>query len=125
VRGAIGQQKAPETLLDRRTVLPNAPARIELAPQVIVEKQALDCFTNQNLPALLEALGADRYVVYGVVTEYCVRCAALGLAKTGKQVEVVADAVQSLSGEAGQAAFDELAAAGVSLTTVSACSGET
>ena len=40
---------------------------------------------------------ADRYVVYGVVTEICVKLAAFGLLKTGKRVEIVTDAIRSLN----------------------------
>jgi nicotinamidase-related amidase len=55
-----------------------------VANQIIVEKQALDVFSNPNFPALLDRLAADRYVVYGVATDYCVRCAVTGLLGTGK-----------------------------------------
>ncbi|MGH9653780.1 MAG: cysteine hydrolase family protein, partial [Bryobacteraceae bacterium] len=72
------------------------------APQIVVEKQQLDCFTNPHLRPLLEMLTAERYVVYGVVTELCVRCAAFGLLETGARVEMVTDAIQSLDGQAGE-----------------------
>ena len=49
-----------------------------------------------NLADLLERFAAERYVVYGVVTEICVKLAAFGLLKTGKRVELVTDAVRSL-----------------------------
>lgn len=120
VRGTAGQQKPPETLLEPRLVVPLAPGDYPIgeARQVIVEKQALDVFTNPNLPALLDRLGAERCVVYGVVTEYCVRCAALGLLRTGRRVELVRDAVRSLDPEAERRTFDEIVAAGGVLTTV-------
>ena len=47
--------------------------------QIILEKQQLDLFTNPTLPKLLEELAADEYVVYGVVTEYCVKLAPFAL----------------------------------------------
>src|SRR5580700_5699780 len=60
VAGTTGQLKPGETLV---------------ANQIIVEKQALDVFSKPEFPELLRRLGADRYVVYGVATDYCVRCA--------------------------------------------------
>ena len=119
VAGTLGQRKPASTLLSRRSVVSTRPGDIpaSLEPQIIVEKQALDAFTNPNLTPLLERLGAGRYVVYGVVTEYCVRCAALGLLKTGAEVLVVTDAIQTLKEEDGRRALDELTGGGAKLTT--------
>jgi nicotinamidase/pyrazinamidase len=117
VKGTHGQHKAAGTLIEQHSIIPTSPGPLNLAPQVIVEKQALDCFTNVNLPPLLDALGADRYVVYGVVTEFCVRSAVFGLLRTGRQVEVVADAIRSLSEDASRAALDEFIRRGARLTT--------
>lgn len=86
VAGTAGQQKPQQTLLDKRVRVPNVAAEysVDGARQIILETAAIDCFTNPNLPGLLAHLDAERYVVYGVVTEYCVRCAAMGLLATGK-----------------------------------------
>jgi len=98
IAGTTGQQKPQCTLRATRVVIPNRPVdlRIEGAEQIILEKQQLNLFTNPNLPRLLEMLEADAYVVYGVVTEYCVKDAALGLLATGKPVTLVTDAIRSL-----------------------------
>jgi hypothetical protein len=103
VAGTAGQQKPAATLLEKRvtissTRIPNTPQDFEIgdAQQILLEKQSVDCFTNPNLPALLEPLEADRCIVYGVVTEICVKNAAMGLLKSGRQVTVVTDAVRSL-----------------------------
>lgn len=90
-----GQQKAAGTLRSQRAVL-NSPTASKDAAQIIVEKQKLDCFTNPNLRPLIELLKADRFVVYGVVTELCVQCAAFGLLETGARVDLVTDAIQGL-----------------------------
>ncbi len=121
VAGTAGQQKPSRTLLDQRIVVPNrrVAAALDGARQILLEKQALDCFTNVNLAALLDAWAADRYVVYGVVTEICVRCAAFGLLKTGKPVEIVTDAVRSLNDAESNRMFREFTAAGGRLTTAS------
>jgi nicotinamidase/pyrazinamidase len=88
--------------------------------QFMLEKQALDCFSSPLLPPLLERLNADRYVVYGVVTEICVRYAAFGLLKTGRPVEIVTDAVKALNEQTAREMFLEFTAAGGRLTTSSA-----
>jgi nicotinamidase/pyrazinamidase len=120
VAGTAGQQKPAATLLEKRIVVPNAPCEVKLegVEQVLLEKQTLDCFTNVNLPRLLEWLGAGRYIVYGVVTEICVKCAAWGLLKTGKRVELVTDAVRSLDERAAKQMMSEFTEAGGLLTTV-------
>ena len=120
VAGTASQQKAARTLLDKRLLVPNRPAELCLkgVQQILLEKQTLDCFSNVNLETLLERLAADRYVVYGVVTEICVRIAALGLLETGRQVEIVTDAVRSLTDADGTKAFAECTGGGASLTTM-------
>lgn len=75
VVGTVGQRKPAATLLENRVVVPNTSCD-RVGPQVLLEKQKLDCFTNVNLDVLLERWGAERYVVYGVVTEICVKFAA-------------------------------------------------
>jgi nicotinamidase/pyrazinamidase len=125
VTGTAGQQKPAATLLEKRIVVPNVPCelRLEGVEQVLLEKQTLDCFTNVNLPGLLEQLAAERYVVYGVVTEICVKCAAWGLLKTGKRVELVTDAVRGLDQSAAKGMMAEFRAAGGVLTTVAEVTG--
>jgi nicotinamidase/pyrazinamidase len=119
VAGTAGQQKPAATLLDQRMTVPNTPGLPELAgaQQILLEKQSLDCFTNVNLAELLERLRGERYVVYGVVTEICVKFAAMGLLKTGGRVELVTDAVRSLNDADRDKFFAEFTAAGGTLTT--------
>jgi len=119
VVGTVGQQKCAATLAvaqpgvlssrSRSTVSPN--------PQIIIEKQHTDCFTNPNLTTLLASIGAQRYVVYGVVSEICVRHAALGLLQTGARVEIVTDAIRHLNQAAYEALLSEFRARGGVLTT--------
>ncbi|MBI5084836.1 MAG: cysteine hydrolase [Acidobacteria bacterium] len=96
VAGTLGQRKPESTLVG----------------QTVLSKQSVDCFTIPELPGLLDKLGAERCVVYGVVTEICVRFAAFGLLKTGRQVELVADAVKCLDESAAAAMLAEFTAAG-------------
>ncbi|MGA9626313.1 MAG: isochorismatase family cysteine hydrolase [Bryobacteraceae bacterium] len=121
IAGTWGQRKAQATLVDGRIVIPNRECDMALegAPQIIVEKQTVDVFLSPNLVRVVERLNADRYVVYGVVTEICVLSAVRGLLKTGKPVTVVTDAVEALTAEASARALEEVLAGGGTLAEVS------
>ena len=107
--GTEGQKKVEETLLAEHLIVPNRlidlPREIEY-PQIVVEKQAFDVFTNPNIDALLKALGKREIVLYGVVTEICVDRAARGLIQRGYRVNLVQDAIQHLNSELGSATID-------------------
>jgi nicotinamidase/pyrazinamidase len=120
VIGTAGQMKPNATVFGTRIVVPSHRAELSgvNAQQIILEKVTTDCFDNPNLGAVLGALEADRYVVYGVVTEICVKFAALGLLRTGKRVELVSDAVRHLSETARGAMLLELTALGGVVTTI-------
>lgn len=102
VSGTLGQRKPERTLVEG---------------QVFVRKQALDCFTSAEMEPAMERAGAQRYVVYGVVTEFCVRMAALGLLARGARVEVVTDAILHLREDARRATFEEITRLGGALVT--------
>ena len=105
VAGTTGQLKPGETLIG--------------AGQIIVEKQTLDVFGNPDFPGLIERLQADRYVVYGVATDYCVRLAIAGLLATGKPVALVTDAIAAVNPEDGARSVHEFTARGGTLAAVS------
>jgi nicotinamidase/pyrazinamidase len=121
IAGTTGQHKAGPTLLERRVVVPNRECSLALegAQQIIVEKQTVDGFQAPNLERVVARLGAERCVVYGVVTEICVRFAALGLLKLGKKVTLVTDAVESLAAEDSRRALEEIRSSGGLLASVS------
>jgi nicotinamidase/pyrazinamidase len=122
VVGTTGQLKAVSALCERPLVVSSAPDALEPlvehlpnAKQIIIEKQLLDCFSNPNLIRLLDALEPKRFVVYGVATEYCVRCAVEGLLGHGKPIYLVSDAIRSIDREAGEKLLKEFSAKGVEL----------
>jgi len=121
VQGAFGQRKPEASCIPGRIVVPAKPRGFTgaEAPQYLLEKTTVDAFANTHILSLLEILRPERFVVYGVVTEICVRYAALGLLKTGKPVLVVRDAVQALDESRAEEFFAELTASGGSLTTLS------
>lgn len=118
VAGTVGQQKTSATVIPGALILHAGGGALD-APQIIVEKQKLDAFSNPNLRPLLNSIEADRYVLYGVVTELCVRWAAFGLLETGARVELVSDAVKSLNASEERDFIDRFQALGGRLTTVS------
>ena len=121
IAGTTGQHKAEATLLARRIVLPNCevPLVIEGAQQIVIEKQSVDVATARNFARVVERLAADRFVLYGVVTEICVLFAARALVPFGKPITLVTDAVAGLTDDASRAAQAEIQAAGGALATTS------
>jgi nicotinamidase/pyrazinamidase len=122
VVGTVGQLKPAATLLEKRAVIgvSSGACAIDGGQQVLIEKNRLDITASPNFQPLLAALRADNYVVYGVVTEYCVRFAALALLETGKPVSLVTDAIQTLRADASEKTLREFTGRGGRLTTVSA-----
>ncbi|SPE35807.1 Isochorismatase hydrolase [Candidatus Sulfopaludibacter sp. SbA3] len=110
VAGTTGQHKAEATLLGLRVVVPNRPCDLQLegVQQIVIEKQTVDVFQAPNLQRVIEKLGGEKFVVYGVVTEICVLWAVRGLLRLGKQVTVVRDAVACLTAEGSAAALAEM-----------------
>lgn len=125
--GTQGQQKISATQLPKPLVLSTERGALEFirekldsAKQIIIEKQTLDVFSNPNLRALLGELNPERVIVYGVVSELCVECAALGLLRLGHRVEVVTNAVKGLEPERERQMLDRFQAQGGVLTTCEA-----
>jgi nicotinamidase/pyrazinamidase len=108
VLGTVGQAKPQCTLVPGQILLP---------------KQSVDCFTSPELPHLLGRLGAERYVVYGVVTEICVMHAAMGLLGKGARVDLVEDAVRHLDSGRRDRFLGEFVARGGGLATVASVVG--
>ena len=121
VRGTRGAEIVPEGLAHKICTLPNGP-EIQLPhnlldhQQILIEKQTLDVFDNPHAEKVLERLPLDaEFLVFGVVTEYCVRCAASGLLNRGRRVYIISDAIEHLNSAAGSKTIDELTAAGAEL----------
>jgi nicotinamidase/pyrazinamidase len=106
LQGTPGQRKVEGTLLPQYFTIPNRkielPSDLGRYPQIILEKQTVDVFTNPNTEALLTLMGRPEIVLYGVVTEICVDHAARGLIRHDFRVHLVEDAVRSLDSACGQ-----------------------
>jgi nicotinamidase/pyrazinamidase len=129
VKGTPGAEIIPQGMTKDYFTIPNdasfaLPAGVLSYRQVVLEKQTLDVFDNPKASELVrlmgDTLGSDdgiEYIVFGVVTEYCVRCAAKGLLDRGCKVAIVGDAIETLRPEEGRRALDELKALGARLIT--------
>jgi nicotinamidase/pyrazinamidase len=114
IKGTEGSAFVPEALTDKVLIVPNeaaaaVPRDLSKYHQVLLEKQTLDIFESRHIEKVLRQFGDDvEFVVFGVVTEYCVRLAAKGLLDRGRRVSVVQDAIETLKAEDGERTVAEL-----------------
>jgi nicotinamidase/pyrazinamidase len=123
VKGTTGAELVPQALTDRVARVPNEasaklPDDLSKYQQVLLEKQTLNIFESRHADALVRRLG-DRaeFVVFGVVTEYCVSFAVKGLLERKHRAAVVQDAIETLKSEDGQKTIAELKGLGARITT--------
>jgi nicotinamidase/pyrazinamidase len=123
VKGSAGAELVPEALAEKIVRVPNdVEARLSddlpQFQQILLEKQTLNIFESRHADALVQRLGSQaEFVVFGVVTEFCVSFAVKGLLERGRRVAVVEDAIETLKQEDGQRTIAELERLGARLTT--------
>ncbi len=123
MKGTTGSELVPEALTEKVARVPNEPDAqiphdLSLYQQILLEKQTLNIFESRHAVELVERLGSQpEFVVFGVVTEYCVSFAVKGLLARGRRVAVVQDAIETLKREDGQKTITELQELGARLTT--------
>jgi nicotinamidase/pyrazinamidase len=123
VRGTAGAQLIPEARSDNVLTVPNdkqfsLPADLLDYQQVLLEKQTLDVFQNPHATSIVDRFpGSTEFVIFGVVTEYCVSCAAKGVLDRGHRAAIVIDAIETLKNEAGQETIATLTAKGARLVS--------
>ena len=123
VKGTPGADLVPEAITERVFRVPNEPGAklpedLSRYQQVLLEKQTLSIFEALHADELVKKLGdGAEYVVFGVVTEYCVSCAVKGLLDRGRRVAVVTDAIETLKKEEGEKTIAEFLRMGARLTT--------
>ncbi len=130
VKGTAGSDFVPEAITQKVVRVPNVEeARLpeDLSPyrQILLEKQTLNIFESRHADALVKQLGNQaEFVVFGVVTEYCVSFAVKGLLERGRRVAVVQDAIETLKLEDGQKTMLELKNLGARVTTTAQALGD-
>ena len=123
VQGTAGAELVPEALTERVARVPNdaaakLPEDLARFQQILLEKQTLNIFESRHADALVERLGSQaEFVVFGVVTEYCVSFAVKGLLERGRRVALVTDAIETLKQEDGDKTIAELEQLGARLIT--------
>jgi len=123
VKGTAGADLVPEALTEKVARVPNdpdakLPEDLSQYQQILLEKQTLNIFESLHADALVERLGSHpEFVVFGVVTEYCVSFAVKGLRARGRRVAVVRDAIETLNPADGQRALAECESLGARPTT--------
>ena len=127
MRGTPGQRKIPETELHNPLVIePDVQDPVALAARVrdhrgdlLFHKHWFDVFTNPNLLPVLDALGPERIVLYGVALDVCDKYAVEGLLRLrpGIALTVVTDAVRAIDPASGAALLDDWRRRGVRLVT--------
>ena len=122
VQGTPGANLVPEALTEKVVTVPNQaaslPPDLSRYQQILLEKQTLNIFESRHADELVERLGPNvEFVVFGVVTEFCVRFAAKGLLERRRRVSVVRDAIETLNSEDGKRAVAELQALGATFIT--------
>jgi nicotinamidase/pyrazinamidase len=123
LRGTPGSEFVPEAMAlsfirvtnDEQALLPEDLSKYQ---QIILEKQTLDIFETCHADELVNRLGSTaEFVVFGVVTEYCVSCAVKGLLERKRRVAVVRDAIETLAPEAGSNTLNQLQSLGATLVS--------
>jgi nicotinamidase/pyrazinamidase len=123
VKGTPGAELVPEAMTGKVARVPNdasakLPEDLSQYQQILLEKQTLNVFESRHADELVRRLGNHaEFVVFGVVTEYCVSFAAKGLLERGRRVAVVQDAIETLKKDDGESTMAELKRLGARLTT--------
>jgi nicotinamidase/pyrazinamidase len=123
IRDTAGAKLVAEALTDKYVTIPNDPAAelpadLTQLQQIVLEKETLDIFESRHAETLLQRLPRDaEFIVFGVVTEYCVRLAAKGLLERGRRVAVVSDAIETLDPAEASRTMAELKALGAETIT--------
>ena len=121
IKGTTGARIIREGMRDTFVTIPSDPAfRLSAdalsARQLVIEKQMLDVFSNPHTAAIVERLGSNaEHIVFGVVTEYCVACAARGLLERGRRVHIVSDAIETINIAEGRRALGDLVSRGAQM----------
>jgi nicotinamidase/pyrazinamidase len=123
VKGTPGSELVPEAMTEEIVRVPNEPDAkipqdVSAYQQILLEKQTLNIFESLHADELVRKLGNHaEFVVFGVVTEYCVGFAVKGLLERGCRVAVVQDAIETLNREEGEKSIADFQRMGARMIT--------
>ena len=124
LRGTEGQARIPETILRNVLVVePEDAAAVVVrrvanhSGDILFHKRYFDVFTNPSVGPVVEALGIDEVVLYGVALDVCNRYAVEGLLSRhpGVAITVVTDAVRAIDEDGRDALLADWRVRGVRL----------
>jgi nicotinamidase/pyrazinamidase len=118
--GTEGQERVAATAWPGgRTLRPGETldSDADLPGHLTLEKDAYDVFSRPDAISIFEryAEGRPTFVVYGVASDYCVRCAVEGLVASGYPTVLVVDAIRPVVPEDEPELLTRFAHAGVEL----------
>jgi nicotinamidase/pyrazinamidase len=120
LRGTRGAHKIPET--DQADPVPLTleplPDRYLEGREFLLLTKTFDVFTNPNTDRLLQRLGPDEIVLFGVAIDVCDDAAIRGFLERGRKVRFVEDAARGLNEERVAACTAAWREGGVEFTTV-------
>jgi len=123
LKGEPGSELLPEALAQKIVRVENSPTAklpddLTRYQQILLEKQTFDIFQTWHADELVRRLGEQpEFIVFGVVTEYCVAGAVKGLLQRKRRVAIVRDAIETLSPAAGERSLSEFRQLGARLVT--------
>jgi nicotinamidase/pyrazinamidase len=93
-QGRVAETAVPDGLILEDGKLPPDPLPIHLT----IHKTRYDVFSNPDADRVIDVYSEENptFVVYGVATDYCVKCAVEGLISRGKKVALVVDAIRGV-----------------------------
>ncbi len=118
------QPKIKETLLKGNFLFPkvsvskkpvNYQTLLKKHPQIIIEKNNFDIFSNPHMMHLLKASGVKNCIVYGLAIDYGLESAVLKLIMQGFKVYVPVDAILAINEANREPALKELRHAGAEM----------
>jgi len=118
--GTLGQTRVEETAWPGSEVVEPGSGVIPdtIPPHLTIHKGAYDVFSTPEADAIIAryARNEPTFVVYGVATDYCVRCVVAGLLQRGHKVAVVVDAIRAVDPDQEAAELTRFARGGALLT---------
>lgn len=87
---------------------------------IVIKKESFDVFENPNTAELLRLVAPKAVIVFGVALDFCVACVLRGVLKLGGvKPYLLSDVSKGLGARPDKELFEQFAADGVEITTLS------
>jgi len=118
--GTDGQSRVEETAWPGGDVVEPGSGAIPgaIPPHLTIQKRAYDVFSTPEADTIFQLYASNQptFVVYGVATDYCVRCVVDGLIERGCKVALIVDAIRGVAATEEADELTRFARAGALLT---------